>query len=448
MTVKTRQTGHNEELIPLRSIPGVNVFQYPPAMPAGPGAKEQFAGNLALTQRLAQGEEFTMFVSIPYCKVRCNSCPYFKAKMPKGAGYDFLDPYVSALETQMAAYAQTERFRSGTLAAIYMGGGTASLLSADQVRRIVGFAKSAFRTSAGMEITLEGNPSDFNRAYYAEVVSHGINRLSIGYQSADSDILVDKLGSPHNASEGLRSLQDAIQAGFRTVNVDMLYGIPGQKLEQWQRDLGIVIGLGPESVTTYSYIVYGNTVAELRIRKGTLDAQIDDDEKHRWYLYTKGTFEDNGYVLYKKGHFIRPGHPQAYSDLSYRVGTESLGIGAGAYSFVNGYLFMSVGNPKKFTTDMERGLFTAADFQSSQANTDARMAKYLMHSVATGTIDVQEFRVMFGTDPRNVYRAIFEEMSAKGLTESGDGSISMTDRGTRWQQNIMSAFYHEGLRRA
>ena len=328
-----------------------------------------------------------------------------------------------------------------------MGGGTASLLSARQVGDITDLAKRSFRTAENIEITLEGNPSDFGRDYYAEIIEHGVNRLSIGYQSADAGILNDKLGSPHNAEEGLRSLEDALRAGFRTVNVDMLYGIPGQRFDQWKKDVEIVVGMGPESVTTYAYIVYEKTVAALRIKQGRFEAQIDGDERHRWYLYTEGAFEESGYIAYKKGHFVRPGHAQAYSDLSYRMGAESIGIGAGAYGFINRYLFMSTSNPIYFAASVESGLFTTADFQSARANTDIMMSKYLMHSIATGTINVQEFTILFGTDPSSAYREVFDEMYIKRLAVSEKNQMKLTDLGVRWQQNITNAFYSEGLRR-
>jgi len=434
-------------MIPLRRIPEVNFYKYPPPMPASEKDKLAFTEKLELSKRLAESEQFTIFVSVPYCTVRCNSCPYFKSLLPNAADqYSFLAPYVKSIETQLDAYSNTERFSLAKCAAVYMGGGTASLLSPEQVGRVVKSVKNAFETTNDIEITLEGNPADFGKSYYERIIQFGVNRLSIGYQSAIENILKDKLGSPHNAQEGARALNEAIGAGFRTVNVDMLYGIPGQRFEDWKSDLEIVSKLGSENITTNSYIIYGNTLSEHRIREGTLAKPINGKERDRWYNYTVEKLEKYGYIEYRKDTFSKPGHYQKYSELTYRLSKESVGIGAGSYSLINGYQFQSTSNPDAYMKNIADGIFTSPDSYSVKADKNIMMGRFVMQNLKVGYLSRPEFKAVFGNDPIEMYPEIFEEMQIKKLAEIDSDAIRLTDFGRKWQRSIMYAFYSRELR--
>ncbi len=443
----TRGSECKEDLIQLKRIPDMNFYQYPPPLPAGKN-KEAFIEKLELFRTLPGSEIFTFFISVPYCRTRCNSCPFFKDLLPKNVDqHSFLEPYVSSVETQLDAYARTKRFSLARSAAVYIGGGTASLLSAEQASRMVKLVKGSFRTTEDIEVTMEGNPSDFSEKYYKRIIDGGVNRLSIGYQSSQERILRDKLGTPHSAKEGAIALSEALDAGFRTVNVDLLYGVPGQGFNDWKRDLETVISFRPEHITTRSYVIYGNALSALRINEGTLEEPIDGDEKHRWYLHTKEALGKNGYVEHRKGNFSLPGHCQKYSELTYRLSKESIGIGAGAYSFINGYLFRATKDSKEFMANIARGLFTSPDSYSVNADREIMMGRCIMQNLVIGRISRREFKGRFGEDPVGAYPEVFEEMRLKGLAEFDAEEIRLTELGNRWQENIMYAFTSEKVRK-
>jgi oxygen-independent coproporphyrinogen-3 oxidase len=435
------------DFIQLKRIPDLNFYQYPPPLPAGKN-KEAFIEKLELFRPLSSSEIFTFFISVPYCRTRCNSCPFFKDLLPKKVNpHSFLEPYVSSVETQLGAYARTERFSLARSAAVYIGGGTASLLSAEQASRIVKLVKGSFRTTEDIEVTMEGNPSDFSEKYYKRIIDGGVNRLSIGYQSSQERILRDKLGTPHGAKEGSIALSEALGAGFRTVNVDLLYGVPGQRLDDWKRDLETVISFRPEHITARSYVIYGNTLSALRINDGTLEEPIGEDEKYKWYLHTRDALGKNSYVEYRKGNFSLPGHCQKYSELTYRLSKESIGIGAGAYSFINGYLFRATNNSKEFMANIAKGLFTSPDSYSVKADREIMMGRCIMQDLVIGRISRQEFKRRFGEDPVCAYPEVFEEMRLKGLAEFDPEEIRLTELGNRWRENIMYAFTSEKVRK-
>jgi oxygen-independent coproporphyrinogen-3 oxidase len=439
----------NKELIPLEDLHYINFYQYPPPLAVRKKYAAKFEEKLALSTSLAPSEVFTIFVSIPFCRSRCNSCTYFKSRLPKTPGMQsLLERYVQSIERQIAFYSQTERFSVAKCGALYIGGGTASVCSPDHIGRIVNsVTKKSLKMTEDVEITLEGNPSDLNRAYYKQVTSSCVNRLSIGYQSCSEHLLKDKIGSPHGSKESSRSVKDALDAGFRTVNIDMLYGIPGQRLEDWISDLDKVIKLNPESITIYSYIIHRHTLSEVRIAQGTLEKPIDYNEKHHWYLYAKKRLMESGYVENRKGNFAKRGHSQKYAELSYRNCRESIGIGAGAYGFINGYLLKATKNPDKFMKNISIGLFTSPDFYSIRADEKIMMERYVMQNLVSGFLSISEFRSKFNRDPREVYPSVFGEIASKRLASFNNEEIRLTELGSRWLPNILYAFVSEELRK-
>ncbi|MDE1855431.1 MAG: hypothetical protein KGH57_03900 [Candidatus Micrarchaeota archaeon] len=444
--VLKQQTRKSPESIFPSEPERLNIYQYPPPIAVGEPEKKAFFEKLELSKPLDASEPFTIFVSVPYCRTRCNSCPYFKALLPTKEPNETIGKYASTIEKQVAFYASKERFRNARLGSVYLGGGTASLLSSGQVVQIVELINSSFK-SKGAEITLEGNPKELkSEAYLHEVAGHGVNRVSMGYQSKQERLLEELLGSPHSAEEGQMALNAVMRAGFNTVNVDLLYGVPGQKFGEWKYDLSEVVKTGPESITINSYIVYPHTLTAYRIAHGIMEEPISGDERHKWYLYARKKFLESGYVQARTGSFVKPGHEQIYAELAYEKSKESIPIGAGAYGLINGYMFRATGSPDKFMDNISEGLFTSPDFQSIKASKEIMMDRYVMQNLSHRRIYLEEFKQTFGLDLRDVYPTQFERMEASGLVKKDEEKITLTDLGVRWHQNIFRMFVSEEVK--
>jgi len=430
-------------IFPYRRSPSINFFQYPPMSYIPKNRASSLEEKLALTEQAAEGSIFTIFISIPYCKSRCRSCPYFKGLFPtKGDVHLTLDNYVDCLILQMQRYCKTLRFSTARCGAVYFGGGTASLLAPNQIARIVKNLKEALHLERNTEITLEGNPCQFTLEYLQEAKRGGINRISIGYQSSD-DVVLRTIGCAHNASEAVRAANNAVKVGFETVNIDLLYRIPGQTYAQWKLDLHKAIRFGLSGISTYEYIIYPGTAMEKLVAKGILPHPISKDTAHQWYLRTRGLMRENGYEEDRKGGFSKPGHTQMYGALSYDQGCEIIGLGAGAYSFISGYQFQVPNDPDVFKKQIHKGRYVVADRLSVQATKRNLMERFVIFSLFSAELNRLRFCERFGQDPLIVFPDVFCKLEGNGLIEISPHEIRLTDLGIRWRSNVFYEFYAE-----
>lgn len=431
-----------------RQLPYVNLYQYPPPKPATLDEQLSLAGKLALDQAMISIPSlFTIFVSIPYCRSRCNSCRFFKGLLPPNADvHALLDDNLDHVESQIQRYAATVRFSSARCGAVYLGGGTASLLASDQVNRLVHTLRDSFSLDSDIEITLEGNPRELTLEYLQEVKGSGVTRVSLGFQSAQDIVLKKMLNSPHNGITGLDAVKNALVVGFDTVNIDMLYRIPGQTVAHWREDLQTALNFGTESITIYSYIVDPGSPAEHLIVAGRLKEPVDMDTAHEWYISAKELFEQHGYVEHRKGNFSKPGHEQRYGTLSYTKGHEILGLGAGAYSFINQYQFNAPDQVDLYKQQIRGGFFPPVSKLSARATDRNMMERYTIFSFFASSLNRRDFSERFGQDPLAVFPDSFSKLERLGLVVINDEVISLTELGKKWRSNIFYEFYSDSFK--
>lgn len=424
----------------------INFFQYPVPRIASEDEKRELISRLCLDRKISNPGVFTLFVSIPFCRSRCNSCLFYKNSIGLGKTQErLLDCYLEKIMRQISYYSKTNRFREAECKAVYVGGGTASLLSPRQLVRLIETIKTSVRLDREVETTFEANPLQLDKKYINEIQGCGINRISVGIQSFDRATLI-AVGSPHSASRCLGVLKDVMATGFKTVNVDLLYGVPGQKENQWRADINKVIEFEPQSVTTYKYVIYQGSKAELLIKKGTLGRQKSDDELHGYYLLSSEALRDAGYVEETFGCFVKKGHEQKYRKYSYKLGSEIVGIGAGAYSYINGYFILPSKNARKYMSDIESGVLLTVEKISTRATFENRIERYTIHNLFAGIINRSEFAEIFGHDILIVLPNIFEEFEEQGLVNIQEGSIEVTELGKRYIKDLMCVFYSDDFK--
>lgn len=424
-----------------------NFYQYPRPLKVADENKYSIVHKLDLDKEIPGSKEFTLFVFIPYCRSRCFSCPFFKNFIPSNEKVvQVIDDYLPLVIKQIKNYASTSRFSRACCSAIYIGGGTASLLSPRQVQLLIDEIKNSFRIKIDAEITLEGNPLELEKEYLANVRKAGVNRLSIGLQSFNDKILKRSLNSPHDSKSGFASMKNALGLDFKTINVDLLYGIPGQKKSDWRSDVERIIGIAPQSITIYRYVVHPNSISEKMIQKGLLPKQIDEQKMHTWYSWAYGELKEAGYSEKRFGCFAKPGHEQRYSQLSYNLNRESIGIGAGAYSFINSYVFKSSGDVRRFKEDIGQDLFQIGDYISIRATEKNKMERYIMHNLFSSILSRKNFLTLFNQDALEVFPFIFAKLWRYNLVTINSECIKLTNLGKRYIHNILYEFYSEDLK--
>lgn len=430
LIAETTATAHSQ---------AVNNFIYPPLGPAFESSARPFSELIRLDRAPRHTRPFVIYTSTPYCRVRCHSCHCFRGVLPRGKQKEaLLDEYLTCVIQQAEAFSAARRFRERECGAIYFGGGTASLMTAHQVGELVRTLRSRFQLSANCEITLEGNPTDFSSDYLREVRPF-ITRVSIGYQSANPATL-RALNSPHDSATGLAAVRNALQADVRTVNVDLLFNVPGQSLQQWQEDVRTLVDLSPHGISPGDYIVHPGSPADVLMRTGRLGQQAPTGAVYAWYKAAAIELERRGYVEQLRGIFTRERHRYEYGRLSCTNASEIIGLGAGAYSFVHRYQFQTEGNAEQFKRRVRSGDMIHAALLSERATDRHLMERFVVLSLFSSAVSGDAFRNRFGIELLEVFSGEVAELLKVGLANMDGGDLRLTEAGREHRRYVYARF--------
>ena len=262
-----------------------------------------------------------IYIHIPFCKSRCKYCDFFSTThLEKRA------QYVAALleEWRMRMREVKEPIRT-----IYIGGGTPSTLAVDSLKLIVDSLLLNVE-SQEQEITMEVNPGDVTAEKAHAWRAIGINRLSIGIQSFD-DKLLQLIGRRHTAEQARKAVAAAQAAGFDNISIDLMYALPSQTMEQWQKDVAEALQMGVQHISTYGLIYEEGTVLMTLLDHGVIEA-LDEDTEMQMYDYLVGQLAANNFEHYEVSNFALQNH-QSRHNSSYWNNTPYIGLGAGAHSY-------------------------------------------------------------------------------------------------------------------
>ena len=280
-------------------------------------------------QRSPSAQPHHLYVHVPFCRLVCAYCDFVTV----GGRAAEADRYVAALLREVEA-----RPAPGTLRTIYFGGGTPSLLRAEQVDGVIGAARRRWQRADLEEVTLEANPSARERPDWPALREAGVTRISLGAQSFDDQDL-HALARGHTAAEASAALAASQEAGFSSVSIDLIYGIPGQDLGRWRRGLRQAIALGPDHVSLYALqlaLVPDEWAAPprggaLRWRRRVSELQ-DDGLAAEQYRVAEAVLGEAGYRHYELSSWAQPGHESRHN-AAYWARRAYTGIGAGAHSY-------------------------------------------------------------------------------------------------------------------
>jgi oxygen-independent coproporphyrinogen-3 oxidase len=246
------------------------------------------------------------------------------------------------LAGQIAQLANGMARRSRT---IFFGGGTPSLLTVEQIKRLLSACREAFAVDEEAEITLEANPGTLSAEQLTGLRAAGINRLSLGSQSFDAELL-HTLGRIHSPEEIVQALCNARAAGFRSINLDFMFGLPGQTMQHWKTTLDRALALHPEHFSLYSLIIEEGTPFYTWTKEGRI-IPGDEDLCADMYEYADERLQAEGYENYEISNWALPGH-QSRHNMTYWQNLPYIGMGAGAHSFFGGRRFSNVLDPQEY----------------------------------------------------------------------------------------------------
>ncbi len=338
-----------------------------------------------------------LYIHIPFCKKKCLYCDFYSIP---AANEQLKKLYLEALMLHMDEHIlQLEPY---TIDSIYFGGGTPSLLSAEQITMLMKKIKKNFYVSNKCEITLETNPGTVDKAKLSAFRRAGINRLSIGCQSFyDKDLQV--CGRVHSAHDNVKVLDEAVKAGFKNINVDIMFGLPNQSLQNVLSSIERAVKLGATHISLYGLKVEEGTPFYTLEKQGRLPLPSEDDESDMYYVSCE-MLRKYGFKHYEISNFARPGYESVHN-LKYWNCDEYIGFGPSAHSFFSGKRFYYKNSTslyvKNFTENFD-GPGIVDKCIDVQFGT--QMAEYVMLRMRLGDgIHCDEFRRRFGRSFESVY---------------------------------------------
>jgi oxygen-independent coproporphyrinogen-3 oxidase len=295
-------------------------------------------------------ETVSLYLHIPFCHTRCHYCDFntYAGILP------MREPYVRALLTEITLAGLSAQHTDGSprrSRTIFFGGGTPSLLSVSQITRLLNACHSAFAVDKGAEITLEANPGTLDQAQLAGLRAAGINRLSMGAQTTDAGLL-KTLGRIHTPKEIQQAIQYARSAGFTSINMDFMFGLPGQTMDHWRETLDRALNLHPEHFSLYSLIIEEGTPFYDWVHQGRITPG-DEDLCADMYEYADELLHQAGYVNYEISNWALPGH-QSRHNLTYWQNLPYIGMGAGAHSCFGERRFSNERNPATYIKQLKQ----------------------------------------------------------------------------------------------
>ena len=390
---------------------------------------------------MCEKKELELYVHIPFCVRKCAYCDFLSAP----ADTQERSLYIDALTEEIRA--RKNDFTAYRVSTIFLGGGTPSILEGDDSARIFRALQENFDISDDAEITMEVNPGTVTEEKAASWRKSGVNRLSIGLQSAD-DRELKMLGRIHTYREFLDTWKIVREAGFENVNVDLISAIPGQNLRSWSETLRKAADLGPEHISAYSLIVeegtpfyerYGDGSGEDEDKGNHLPPLPDEDTEREIYKATEKILAEYGYHRYEISNYAKTGY-ECRHNLGYWERKEYLGLGLGASSLLSECRFHNTADMGKYLRLYENaGTDICEDIE--HLSVEDQMEEFMFLGLRkTVGISVDDFRKAFGKEIREVYGEQMRKLEEQRLIEYSGNRVRLTERGTDISNYVFSEF--------
>lgn len=382
---------------------------------------------------MSKRKELELYIHIPYCVRKCDYCDFLSFSSKK----EQRERYVDALIREIRSKKQwAENYQ---VTSVFIGGGTPPVLEPEQTRRFLNALNETFLIREYAEITTEMNPGTITREKLLVYKEVGINRISIGLQSANNSEL-KLLGRIHSYEDFLECYELARELGFTNINVDLMAAVPGQTEETYRESLEKVVALGPEHISAYSLIIEEGTPFYERYRDGginngndSMGTLVTEEVERQIYKDTKRYLQEHGYQQYEISNYARPGY-ECKHNLGYWECREYLGLGLGAASLLNH-------NRIANTRDMDAYVKGFYEGTREKLTRDMEMEEYCFLGLRkTEGIEKQGFMERFGCNVESVYDDVIRKQQANGLLVNSENYLHLTDRGVDISNYVMSEF--------
>ncbi|CUB51497.1 Oxygen-independent coproporphyrinogen-III oxidase 1 [Bacillus subtilis] len=371
------------------------------------------------------------YIHIPFCQHICHYCDFNKVFIERQP----VDQYLEYLEKEIINTVQKVPFDS--MKTIFVGGGTPTALNMEQTKKLLDIINRRLRPFApNCELTFEANPGDLPKEKLNVLLEGGVNRISFGVQTF-RDELLEKIGRKHTREDAFVAIKEAQEVGFKNINVDIIYALPGQTIEDVKETLDIAFTLGVQHFSAYSLIVEPKTVFYNLMNKGELRLPGEDHEA-KMYEMVMDEMEKHGYTQYEISNFSK-GDNESRHNLTYWNNEEYYGFGAGAHSYVNGERIQNVGPLKQYFNKIDETGFPYLDVHAVTEKEKMEEELFLGLRKTKGVSKIA-FQKKFNMEMNQVFAKQLQNNQEQGLLEESDGYVRLTRKGKLLGNEVFQSF--------
>lgn len=303
--------------------------------------------------RSSAGNALSFYIHIPYCVKRCGYCDfntYTPAELSSPDLSSITAPYIDAVLSEIRLAARTVGRQE--VPTIFFGGGTPSLLPAEEIARVLGAIRTDFDLTEDVEITLEANPDTLSSEFLDRIAREGVNRISLGMQSAVPHVLraLDRTHNPDNVSRAASLVREA---GIEHLSVDLIYGVPGESISDWEQSFSAALELPIDHISAYALIVETGTKLAARLKRGEFEMPPDDETAEK-YLRFDSAANSAGFEWYELSNWAKPGGACRHN-VAYWDGSFWWGVGPGAHSYWKGKRWWNIKHPNSYQSALKKG---------------------------------------------------------------------------------------------
>lgn len=370
-----------------------------------------------------------IYIHIPFCKKACHYCDFHFSTSPQ-----YKDQMLNSLRSEIIL--RKNYLNSEKIETIYFGGGTPSLINADELQVLIGQITDLFELSSNAEITIEANPDDLNPQYVKEIKGTLINRFSIGVQSFYEEDL-KWMNRAHTASEAQSAIKRVQDAGFENITADLIYGFPLLTNEKWEFNIQQLIDYHVPHISSYSMTVEPKTALAVFISKGK-QTRMDEGQSASQFMMLIDQLSESGFEHYEISNFSKPGMHSRHNS-NYLDGVNYLGIGPSAHSFNGESRQWNISNNSKYIDSIELKKIPA---ETEILSTENKINEYIMTSLRTSKgMSLQYINLKYGTDYSNEIYNGLEPFLEKEWIVINEQLVTLTRSGKLFADHIASELF-------
>ncbi|NFF81984.1 oxygen-independent coproporphyrinogen III oxidase [Clostridium botulinum] len=371
-------------------------------------------------------KEISLYIHIPFCKQKCLYCDF-----PSYSGKEkFISGYIDALNKEIKDKASSYKIKS-----IFIGGGTPSYLDEIELEKLLKCINT-LTLGENLEFTIECNPGSLSEDKLKIMKKYNVNRISMGLQSTKSSLLKE-IGRIHTFEEFENNYLLARKVGFKNINIDLMFGLPNQSVEDWRKTLEKIIEFNPEHISAYSLIIEEGTCFYNLYNQDKLNLPSEEKERDM-YLLTKKILKENGYSQYEISNFSKD-KKECYHNIVYWQLNEYLGLGVSSSSYIEGKRIKNIDDIELYIKNINSNESVENEIYENNINDDMEEFMFMGLRMIRG-IEERDFKERFKKDIDEVYGDVIYKNIKQELLIRNGGRIYLTSRGIEVSNSVMSDF--------